>query len=283
MHSTRPKTGDVSRTTLEEAAAEGRAAWPGVTLSDEDFAEHVERVVKKVAGADASPSAPPDLVSTLRIPELFLAAAAARGDAAAMKLVEARYFDEIDAAYRRFPGLPLPLEDVRQRMREKLFLGEAPALAGYAGQGELRAWLRATALHMLLNVSTRESREVATDDAFFEAVTDLAGTAESVYVKRACAMEFKEAFTEALGQLSARERTLLKYVFADGLGVDEVGAIHRVHRATAARWIASARRNLVRETRVRLRRRLDIDEAEANSIVRGALSVVGTTLLRRFG
>jgi hypothetical protein len=47
--------------------------------------------------------------------------------------------------------------------------------------------------------------------------------------------------------------------------------------------VASARDKLVQETRRELVVRLGVSEVEAASIVRAALSGVGTTLIRRFG
>jgi hypothetical protein len=40
--------------------------------------------------------------------------------------------------------------------------------------------------------------------------------------------------------LSRRDRNLLRYQYFDHLTVDDIGALHRVHRATAARGVARA-------------------------------------------
>jgi hypothetical protein len=47
--------------------------------------------------------------------------------------------------------------------------------------------------------------------------------------------------------------------------------------------VAKARERLVDETRAELMRALQIEEADAASIVRAALSRMGATLLRRLG
>ena len=252
---------------LQEAAQEARSAWPGVHVSDEAFVAHLARV------------APTFEPRTLRLSELFLAYACSAQDRAAIAHFEATYFDEVTAAVGRFRGLPVAADDVRQRVREKLFLAHPPALAAYAGRGELRGWLRAAVLHILLNISSRESRETPTDGQFFEAALGAESDPESLYLRAACREDFKEAFAAALQRLSSREKVLLRYAFADGLDVDGIGAIFGVHRATAARWIVKARERLVQETRIDLMTRLQVDELEAASIVRAALSKVGPTLL----
>jgi RNA polymerase sigma-70 factor (ECF subfamily) len=216
----------------------------------------------------------------LRMPELELAYACTCQDPAAIVRFEATYFDEVDAAVRRFPNLPVTLDDIRQRVRQKLFVDSPPALAGYAGTGELRGWLRALVLHMLLNVSARETREQPTRDAFFDGVVDGSLDAETAYLKESCRAELTLAFVTATHRLAPREKTLLQYAFNDGLSVDQIGVIFGVHRATAARWVAAARERLVLETRADLMARLRVDSVEAESILRAALSQVGTTLLR---
>ncbi len=128
--------------------------------ADREFA----RVLASRRGADA-----PDVA---RVPELYLAFACARRDPAAIAWFDAHYLREVDAAASRFDTLPVSIDDVRQRAREKLYLSDPPALAGYQGRCELRGWVRAFALHMLINIVTREARERPTDDGFFDAVVD---------------------------------------------------------------------------------------------------------------
>jgi RNA polymerase sigma-70 factor (ECF subfamily) len=136
---------------------------------------------------------------------------------------------------------------------------------------------------MLINIATRETRERPREVAFFDAIVDTSADAEAAYLKEACRAEFEEAFTAALARLAPRDRILLRYAFADGQSVDQIGTIFQVHRATAARWVAKARDQLVDETRAELMRALQIGEGDAASIVRAALSRMGTTLMRRLG
>jgi RNA polymerase sigma-70 factor (ECF subfamily) len=257
---------------FDVAIDDARRAWPGISLSREAFGAHLE--AKRAAAQ--SPG------HKLRISDLFLACACAHGDAVAIERFESAYFSEIPIVCARFPSLPVSLDDVRQRLREKLFLSDPPSIGGYSGQGDLRAWFRAAVLHLVLNITSRESREVPTDDCFFEAIVDASPTAEAAFLRRACRKEFEEAFVAAVAALPPREKSLLRYAFNDKLTIDEVGAIFRVHRGTAARWIQKAQLVLVEATRSALARRLGISEAEADSVVRGALSSLGTTLFRHF-
>lgn len=233
--------------------------------------------------SDSATAVPAPRPNSPHSEELALAEACARHDPAAIARFEASYFAELETVCRRFPALPLTLDDVKQRMREKLFLSDPPAVGSYAGQGDLGGWVRAATLNLLLNVTARETREEPTERQFFEAVVDAAPSAEAQFLKQSCRNEFEHAFVAAMAQLTARERSLLRYAYADGLGVDEIAPVFAVHRATAARWVARARVRLVTLTRAELMTRLGVDEQDAESIVRVALSRIGTTLLRRLG
>lgn len=251
--------------------ATARAAYPDVAVSEESFSSHLASMLAK---GDASPEA-------LRGGELYLAFACAERDHAALGHFEQDVLIEVDAVFRRFPATGLTLDDVKQRLREKLLLQREPDILGYAGRGPLRGWVRVAALHMLLNVTERETREVPTDSSLFEVAIGADRGAEMVYLKLACRQELEAAITFALGSLSDRDRALLRHAFVDGRNVDEIGAIYSVHRATAARWVASARERLVEATRQDLMQRLRISDVEAHSIICAALSGVGSVLLRR--
>lgn len=251
--------------------AEARAAHPGVVLSDGDFVEHLERTL---AASRRS-------LDGVRTTELFLACASAKRDPVAIAHLERDTFGEVEAVYRRFPSIGIGLDDVVQRVREKLVLQDPPAIAGYSGMGALRGWVRAAVLHMLLNVAQRETREQPTDDALFDVMIGSDPGAEAAYVKLACRAELEAALAFGMNVLDDRDRCLLRYAFVDGRNIDEIGAIYSVHRATAARWISSARQRLVDLTREDLMRRLGVSETEARSIIAAALSGVGSLLLAR--
>jgi RNA polymerase sigma-70 factor (ECF subfamily) len=259
---------------FSELFADATRVHPGVALRPERFAAHV--VEKLAAAGHTDPRA-------LRTADLFLARAAADRDPQAILALERETFSEVEAAYRRFQNVPFTLDDLKQRLREKLVLSEPPGVLAFAGTGALRGWVRAAALHMLLNASQRETREEPIDDELMDIVIGADPGAEAAYVKLTCRAEFEEAFATALASLADRDRGLLRHAYVDGRNVDEIGAVYAVHRATAARWIASARAELVDRTRTNLIRRLAITDAEARSIIAGALSGVGSMLISKLG
>jgi RNA polymerase sigma-70 factor (ECF subfamily) len=244
-----------------------------VNLSDEDFAAYL---------ATHFPDARPRLEEA-RIHELFLAYACVRRDPSAIAHFDKTYFADLDDLYKRFDYLPASLDDVRQRLRERLYLCETPSLRRYQGRGELRAWFRAAALHLLVNIASRETRERPSDREFFDVLLDASPDAETEYLKQACRLEFEEALGAALGKLTAREKSILRYAYVDNRSIDQIGAVFRVHRSHAARLVVKARDRLIEATREELMARLGVSDEDAQSIVRAALSRMGTTLLRRLG
>ncbi|HEY0195087.1 MAG TPA: hypothetical protein VGC42_28430 [Kofleriaceae bacterium] len=204
--------------------AEGRAAWPEL---------HVEarRVVEFVARQATSELAEAAL-DGLRPADLYLACACAQQLPAAIGAFDRDYMREVDIALARMRIGASRLADVKQLVRQRLFVGGGTAgqptsagkIAEYGGRGDLRRWVRSVAVRTCLNEMRKGKREVLADDDHLIAQHAIAADdPELEYMKRTYAHQFKEAFAEALGALGAREQTLLRYHHVDGLNIDEIG------------------------------------------------------------
>ena len=260
---------------LAAAIVLGRAAWSAVDAGDERFAAFL--------GGRVGPSE----LETAKLGDLWAACACGTGDGRAIAEVEARYFPDVDAALGRMGLSADRIGEVKQGLRRLLFVGDeaagaAPRITEYRGTGDLRAWLRVTAMRAALKLIRKESRETPTDDALLEARAHQ-DDPELAYMKAAYRASFKTAFQEALDSLHARERTLLKQQIVDGLGVDELGALYQVHRATAARWVQSAREKLLLRTRRAFMLNARISSDECESIMRMVRSQLDMSLHRRLG
>jgi RNA polymerase sigma-70 factor (ECF subfamily) len=249
-----------------------RQAWPGVVVEESEFADWVH--ARHEDGERAA---------NLAWHDLYLACACARGDAAALAAFDAAFLPEVDEAVKRIGGTVPPPDEVRQVLREKLFVaqpGARPKIAEYSGRGPLRTWVRVAALRTGLNLAIQVGREVPFESV---ALTFLVGSGddpELAYLKRVYTRELRAAFDEAFARLASRERNLLRYAFGEGLSVDAVGGIYGVHRATAARWITKAHENLVDLVKKGLRARLGASQDELASILRLIQSQFHITLDR---
>jgi len=199
---------------------------------------------------------------------------------------------EVDIALARMRIGPPRLADVKQLVRQRLFVGGGTAgtptspgkITEYGGRGDLRRWVRSVAVRTCLNDLRKGKREIlADDDQLIAQHAVSADDPEVEYMKRTYSEQFKAAFSESLGQLGAREQTLLRYHHVDGLNIDEIGAIYRVHRVTAFRWLEKAKEQLVRTTLETLRARLKLPAAELDSVLRMIRSQIHLSLIRHLG
>ena len=264
--------------------AEGRTAWPDFAVDAKDVVEFIARQVTEELAADA--------LDGLRPADLYLACACAKGMGAAINAFDRDYMKEVDIALARMRIGPPRLSDVKQLVRQRLFVGGgtagAPTSAGkiaeYGGRGDLRRWVRSVAVRTCLNDLRKGKREVLVDDDHLIAQHAVAQDDPEVeYMKRTYASEFKQAFSDALKQLGAREQTLLRYHHVDGLNIDEIGAIYRVHRVTAFRWLEKAKELLVRQTLDTLRGRLKLPASELDSVLRMIRSQIHLSIVRQLG
>lgn len=264
--------------------AEGRAAWPELAVD----AMHVVAFIGRQITVELADGA----LDGLRPADLYLACSCARGVPGAVAAFDRDYMREVDIALARMRIGPPRLADIKQLVRQRLFVGGgtsgAPTSVGkiaeYGGRGDLRRWVRSVAVRTCLNDLRKGKREILVDDDQMIAQHAIAADDPEVeYMKRTYAAEFKQAFAQALGQLGAREQTLLRYHHVDGLNIDEIGAIYRVHRVTAFRWLEKAKELLVKQTLETLRGRLKLPPDELDSVLRMIRSQVHLSIVRQLG
>ncbi len=249
---------------LQRACAAMRAAWPTVALSDEVILDELAMRLPKEPDADLVTA-----LSTLHVADLYLAWACARGLPQALAELEDKLLPSVLPAIGRLGDRDFVAE-AAQRLRTKLFVADEgpPKIATYEGRGPLTAWLRATAMRTALNLLRRGRHDQPTTQAQESLeLPGLAGDPDLELLRERCVPEFRAAFASAVGALEPRERNLLRLHFIDGLSIDELGALHEVHRATAARWIASARDGIFDRVRAELGRRLRLTDSEFDSLV----------------
>lgn len=269
---------------LWELVAEGRGAWPDIAVDAKDVVAFIGRQITE----DLAEAA----LDGLRPADLYLAAACAKQVPGAINTFDRDYMKEVDIALARMRIGPPRLADVKQLVRQRLFVGGGTAgtptsvgkITEYAGRGDLRRWVRSVAVRTCLNDLRKGKREILVDDDQLIAQHAVsADDPEVEYMKKTYSEQFKAAFSECLKQLGAREQTLLRYHHVDGLNIDEIGAIYRVHRVTAFRWLEKAKEQLVRTTLETLRARLKLPAAELDSVLRMIRSQIHLSLIRHLG
>jgi RNA polymerase sigma-70 factor (ECF subfamily) len=258
---------------VQAAHTHGSAANPGVVVAYESFRA---ALLRKVGDHEQA-------MSAQDVAEIYFACGCAGGDSVALARFDREYLGLVSAALAPM-GLPAAtVEDVKQEVRKKLLLGGTTArLCEYAGRGQLKSLVRVVAVRQALELIRGAKRERPTDDADLERAAPEADP-ELRNMKAQYRHALGDAVAEATKRLTPRQRTLLRLQVIDGLMVEELAALFRVHRATMSRWLQGARRELAATTRSLLMERHKISESELRSMARiidNSLDASLNTLLR---
>lgn len=263
------QAGSPAEEAIADLFAAGQAAFPDVRLEASSFAAHVARITH--ATQDVV------VLRSLHGADLYLALGCALGLRPALDAFASRYGDEVRRAAAKSR---LRVDDLEQLLAQRLFVAgpgddgapRAPRITEYAGQGELRAWVRVAVARLTIDRARTKSGNEALakgdDGPGGWGIPSPADDPELDYLKRLYRHEFAVAFEEALGTLDVEQRNALRYQFAERLGIDQIAAIHGIHRATAARRLAQAREALLAETRRRLSNKLRLSHRELESVIR---------------
>lgn len=254
----------------------GRAAWPEVELSAEDFVRHL-----------ASHRLDGDLAA-LYGGDLYLACACSQGTASALAAFERAILPNVPAFVARIDSSPAFADEVRQLLRTKLLVaaeGAAPKIGEYAGAGSLLGWIKVAAVRTALNLRrNREDRPHAEiDDA---TVGQIALEPEVDVLRAQHQQTFQTALRDAFQSLSAEDRNILRMHFAGGLTGDRIAELMQVNRSTIVRRLARIRMEMFQETRRLLSQRLRLPPAELDSFIqamRSRLNLSLTSLLKEEG
>src|SRR5262249_22532596 len=98
-----------------------------------------------LAGKLAEGAANPVTPDGLAVEDLYVAFACGNGDSKALRAFDREMHKDLEAAFAKMRILPAQRDDVRQQLRERLFVGPPrPRIFDYSGRGRLRFWFRVT-------------------------------------------------------------------------------------------------------------------------------------------
>jgi len=262
--------GDDALARLDELVAEARPS-----VDDLSFVT----VVAARASGDAG-----IYLAQIHARDLALAIAAATGSTDAITAIEHQLRATIDSACRRFASAGHSEDDLRQILRARLFVaepGKPPKIADYAGLGFLDNWLRVTAVRLFLDLHKRKDRArerpAADDDVL--AIAEPGDLALDL-VKAEYRAVVAEALQAAASELAPGDRHLLRQHLVAGLTIDQLAVVLGIHRATAARRIASAKEQLAAATRRSIAAHLKIGGAELDDVIGLVLSRLDVSMAR---
>jgi RNA polymerase sigma-70 factor (ECF subfamily) len=213
--------------------------------------------------------------------ELELAAACARGDGAAVGEFRARYFEPVIGSLRRMGLDAGQCDDVWQTLCQRLFVaaasdageagrdgaanGAAPRIVRYAGSGQLAGLVRVAATRVALNWLEQAKRRGG-GDSWIEQIAAGGSDPELHAMKHQHRDDLKRELAAAIEGLSPRDRMVLRMHLVERLGIDAIAGLCAMHRATAARSIARAKRALTETVRTRLIARWSVADGDLHAV-----------------
>ena len=249
---------------LDDKYADATANWPSVTLPIERYLAHL---AKRITDRTDEPAE--RVIKTIPAADLYLAAACADGDQAAMTTFRDALVPSLRQALGKL-GMPSStLDDAVQRVLVMLFVGENTAshIRGYAGRGTLRSWLRSIGVRTARRMLGNELASPGGDDEL-TALPAAVADPELELLRVRYRDQVRRAFAAAFQELDERQRNVLRQYHIDGLTIDQLAALYHVNRATTARWVAGARLAVVKATRAQLIDHAGVPPSDVDSVIR---------------
>jgi RNA polymerase sigma-70 factor (ECF subfamily) len=249
----------------------GSCAWPSIRLQREPFLANVERLGLAPA------------VACARAEDLFLATACAGGDAPAIKALERVHLSRVPQYLGRFDLANHQVNEVRQRLTIRLLCAPHITIGHYNGTGPLSAWIRTSAVRIALDLLRERQLAEEVDCDFLEATSTalLSTTSPELEVIKEQKRELlRSALHEAFQGLSPTEKTITRLHWIDGLSLEAIARLYRVHRATVARWLLAARSSVLRKVEERLCLKIQLSRSEVRSIVANSQRDISSQVLK---
>jgi RNA polymerase sigma-70 factor (ECF subfamily) len=202
-------------------------------------------------------------IDDMQADDLCLIVACERGDENAWTDLVERFKSTVRSAARSASTNEDAAEDLAQSIWAELYGLRArkdgkPAskLAYYSGRGSLAGWLRAVVAQLAVDTFRKRSRLVQTDEdtdldrlaraAQGDGSAIVAGVAtpEESLSNRFAQADMQQALNQAVQELGAEDRLLVKLYYFDNLRLREAGAVLGVHEATASRRLTRIQTDL---------------------------------------
>ena len=179
-----------------------------------------------------------DFLSRLRLEDLALARACARGDDRAWEVFMTRYREKLYNAAHAFAQGDSNSREMADSLYAELYGTRTDdgrrisKLDSYTGRGSLEGWLRAVLAQEHVNRFRRGQRLVSMEEQEEAGVQFEAATPDPV---EAVDVRLREATDQALGALSPEDKFILANYYLDDRTLAEIARLLGVHESTISR------------------------------------------------
>ena len=235
------------------AYEKSRAAEFGFT--ETEFSALLEEVASRSLGETSTQPECARFLETIRLEELVLARACARGHETAWRQFLALYREKLYLAASAIAREESVARELADSLSADLFgirVGSggqrASKLASYLGRGSLEGWLRTVLAQEYVNRLRQQRKFVAFDEAIaFNANSD------SVPQLKSSRVELQTATDAVLSELPPQERFLLASYYLDGCTLAEIARMLNLHESTVSRHLEKTTTNIRKRIVARLR------------------------------
>ena len=291
---------DQNRDTIAEAINRltARADNPrGLSAADlrARVAASLEKYLFK-ADANASGADVRNFIDEIRADDLCLIVACERGDEAAWTDLVKNFDSTVKSAARKYAKNSEDAEDLASSIWAELYGLKKDAdgrlkskLAYYSGRGSLAGWLRAVTNQLAIDQFRKESKFVQIEEAReFENLANESSensdnakivqgsdNPEENFSRRRTEKDVSEALRQAIDELEAEDRLILKLYYFDDLKLKDIGATMGFHEATASRKLVRIQTTIRKSVERILQKRHGWQPEETRRFLSDAASKLG--------
>jgi RNA polymerase sigma-70 factor (ECF subfamily) len=301
------ETAEKHRNTIEEATARliSRAA-NARRLEIADVFPRVAKSLEKYLFKDnenASNAEIKEFIEAIRADDFCLIIACERNDAEAWEDLVKNFDSTVKSAARKFAHNAEDAEDLASSIWAELYGLKQDAdgrvktkLSYYSGRGSLAGWLRAVTNQLAIDQFRKESKFVQIEeDREFENlanessektdnlnVVSHADNPEDILTEKQTTKDVSEALKQAIAELEAEDKLILKLYYFDELKLKDIGAALGFHEATASRKLVRVQSEIRKSVERILRSQHGWNEQEVKRYLAETASKLGISFEKLF-
>lgn len=290
------------RSTIDEATARLLSrAENARSLEIADLLPRIEKALEKYVfkmDEAAGNAEIKTFIDEIRADDFCLVLACERGDEKAWEDLVKNFDMTVKSAARRISGSTEEAEDLASSIWAELYgLKEGKSkLAYYSGRGSLAGWLRAVTNQLAIDqfrkmkrlVQIEEDREFenlaqnATEKTGSQKIVAHAENPEEIFSEKQTAKDVAAALKQAIDELEAEDRLILKLYYFDDLKLKDIGAALGFHEATASRKLARMQTEIRKSVEKILQAKHGWSETEVKRNLSETASKLGINLEKMF-
>lgn len=295
------------RNTIEEAIARliSRAENPR-GLEIRDLFQRVSRSLEKYLFKDNENAASAEIkefTDALRADDLCLIIACENGDATAWENLVKNFDSTVKSAARKFAQNTEDAEDLASSIWAELYGLKQDAdgrvktkLSYFSGRGSLAGWLRAVTNQLAVDQFRKESKfvQIEEDREFENLANESSGKTdnlnvvahsdnpEEILTEKQTQKDVSEALKQAIAELEAEDKLILKLYYFDDLKLKDIGATLGFHEATASRKLVRVQSEIRKSVERILRSKHGWSEQEVKRYLAETASKLGISFEKLF-